>query len=159
TLARADKQVQGNFDKAGAIRTSGATGLGGAGRATPGSAAAAPSDAGVPLYNAASNISNLQDRVNSDLKREKEAKETIAKKDAPQAEKEKAQQELDRIDGNRKLNDQAQAAVAKSLNDKRFVAGFGNNGGEEFLSFMNISETLLAKGGAEWEKWDKQMAE
>ena len=24
---------------------------------------------------------------------------------------------------------------------------------------MNISETLLAKGGADWEKWDKQMTE
>ena len=45
--------------------------------------------------------------------------------------------------------------ITKQLDDKRFVQGFGSNGGEEFLSFMNISETLLAKGGAEWEKWDK----
>jgi hypothetical protein len=39
-----------------------------------------------------------------------------------------------------------------------FVRGFGSNGGEEFLSFMNISETLLLKGGSDWDKWEKSMA-
>ena len=45
------------------------------------------------------------------------------------------------------------------LDDPRFIAGFGSNGGEEFLSYMNISETLVVKGGAEWEKWDKSVAD
>ena len=39
------------------------------------------------------------------------------------------------------------------------MAGFGSNGGEEFLSFMNISETLLVRGGDEWQKWDKAITE
>ena len=43
------------------------------------------------------------------------------------------------------------------LADQRFVSGFGSNGGEEFLSYMNISESLLAEGGPEWEAWDKSM--
>src|SRR5262249_9218400 len=34
---------------------------------------------------------------------------------------------------------------------------FGNNGGEEFLSFMNISEALAATGGTEWKNWDRAM--
>jgi len=46
--------------------------------------------------------------------------------------------------------------VAK-LDDKQFVNGFGSNGGEEFLSYLNIGESLFQKGGADWEKWDKSM--
>jgi len=49
--------------------------------------------------------------------------------------------------------------LINKLDDKQFIAGFGSNGGEEFLSYMNISETLLAKGGEEWQKWDKQVTE
>src|SRR5262249_10867507 len=60
TLARADKQVQGNFDgKTGAIVATATAGAGGRGTAAPG-VAGKPSDAGVPLYNAAANIANLQ---------------------------------------------------------------------------------------------------
>lgn len=37
--------------------------------------------------------------------------------------------------------------------------GFGNNGGEEFLSHMLTSESLAAMGGAEWEAWYSRMNE
>ncbi len=50
-----------------------------------------------------------------------------------------------------------QANLAKQVKNEQFVAGFGNNGGEEFLSFMNISETLVLKGGKDWEEWDTKM--
>ncbi|HEV8290789.1 MAG TPA: hypothetical protein VGP94_02645, partial [Tepidisphaeraceae bacterium] len=36
--------------------------------------------------------------------------------------------------------------------------GFGSNGGEEFLSYLNIGESLFHKGGSDWEKWDKSMS-
>ena len=42
--------------------------------------------------------------------------------------------------------------------DKGFIEGFGNNGGEEFLSYMNIGEMLVVQGGNEWEKWNKSIA-
>jgi hypothetical protein len=45
--------------------------------------------------------------------------------------------------------------LIRRLDDPQFLAGFGNNGGEEFLSYMNLSETLLAKGGNDWLGWDK----
>jgi hypothetical protein len=45
------------------------------------------------------------------------------------------------------------------LDDPQFLAGFGNNGGEEFLSYMNISETLVARGGPEWERWDRAISD
>src|SRR5206468_9234644 len=38
-----------------------------------------------------------------------------------------------------------------------FVAGFGSNGGEEFLSFLKSGETLVLKGGKEWEDWNARM--
>ena len=39
------------------------------------------------------------------------------------------------------------------------MAGFGSNGGEEFLSYMNIAESLVVKGGEEWKRWDSEMTE
>ena len=45
------------------------------------------------------------------------------------------------------------------LDDKQFLAGFGNNGGEEFLSYMNLSEMMFDKGGSEWERWDRSISE
>lgn len=53
----------------------------------------------------------------------------------------------------------AQQDVVARLDDKQFVAGFGSNGGEEFLSYLNIGESLALKGGDEFAKWDKGMTE
>ena len=47
--------------------------------------------------------------------------------------------------------------VNGQLEDKRFLGGFGSNGGEEFLSFMNISEALHARGGDDWRQWDRRV--
>jgi len=39
------------------------------------------------------------------------------------------------------------------------VAGFGNNGGEEFLSFLQTGESMVINKDAEWKKWyDKTSA-
>ena len=43
----------------------------------------------------------------------------------------------------RKAADASQAKRAERLNDDRFVSGFGSNGGEEFLSYLLMSEALL----------------
>ena len=48
-------------------------------------------------------------------------------------------------------------AVAGKLGNAGFVAGFGNNGGEEFLSYLNVSESMKAQGGKEWEAWKPKM--
>src|SRR5262249_30916921 len=50
-----------------------------------------------------------------------------------------------------------QAAVIGRLDDERFVSGFGSNGGEEFLSYMTIAESLVTRGGDEWKRWDARM--
>jgi hypothetical protein len=117
------------------------------------------SDANVALYGQSAGVANLQESVNTAQKRKEEAKKVVEDKDATKDQKEKANAELEKIGEVEKVNNQAVAAIARQAQDRRFVAGFGNNGGEEFLSFMNISETLLVKGGADWEKWDKNITE
>ncbi|MCZ6691774.1 MAG: terpene cyclase/mutase family protein [Planctomycetota bacterium] len=43
------------------------------------------------------------------------------------------------------------------LNDDKLLAGFGNNGGEEYLSYLMTSESLVIAGGEEWTKWNEKM--
>jgi hypothetical protein len=52
--------------------------------------------------------------------------------------------------------EQNQASVAM-LQDDAVLRGFGNNGGEEFLSFMMTSESLVVTGGEPWENWYEKM--
>jgi hypothetical protein len=165
TIARVQNQVATNYDaKGGGFRAGGSTALGGLG--TGGfsgkaggipAASGAPSDAGVGIYTASTYLTNSADVTNALRRDEKKAKETLARKDASKEEKEKAQQTLKDIDKNDKLREEATAAVVKQLEQPAFVQGFGSNGGEEFLSFMNLSEALLLKGGKEWQKWDSEM--
>lgn len=49
---------------------------------------------------------------------------------------------------------EAIAAQAKQVDNEGLLRGFGNNGGEEFLSYLLITETMVQKGGEEWVKWD-----
>ncbi len=43
------------------------------------------------------------------------------------------------------------------LADEQLLAGFGNNGGEEFLSYLMTSETLLIAGGDKFHQWQDKM--
>ncbi len=38
------------------------------------------------------------------------------------------------------------------------MQGFGNNGGEEFMSFLMTGESILMQGGNEWQKWYDMMS-
>jgi hypothetical protein len=55
-------------------------------------------------------------------------------------------------------NELRQAAQAK-LGAANFVAGFGSMGGEEFVSYLNISDSLLRSGGKEWADWNGKIKE
>ena len=148
TLARADKQAASGLDlKTGEFLAGARLG------------AAAPSDAGVGIYNGAAKGGALQDSVNTNRLREVDAKRVLADAKASKENKAKAQKDLDHFAEVEKANEAAVGGLVKKLDDKQFIAGFGSNGGEEYLSYMNISETLLVKGGEEWQKWDKQVTE
>jgi hypothetical protein len=51
---------------------------------------------------------------------------------------------------------QNQGSISQMKNDQ-VLAGFGNNGGEEFLSFMLTSESLVITGGKDWDEWKDKM--
>jgi hypothetical protein len=164
TLAKAEEVAKNKFGaSAGGTSAGPVAGLALAGRsAAPasgmlGGAATAPADAGVPLYRSSQGVGALQESVNTNRKRAAEVKKVAEDPAQPQAERDKAQRELTRYAEAEKALDKQTADLAGQLADARFVAGFGSNGGEEFLSYMSISEALLVKGGKEWEAWDEKM--
>lgn len=133
--------------------------VGGRVAGTPAAAASAPSDAGVSVYSFSAKAGGLQDAVNTARPAAQKAKLVLADKEASKEAKDEAEKTVDRARRLEEASDAATNGILKRLDDKQFIAGFGNNGGEEFLSYMNISETLLAKGGDEWKSWDKSIGE
>ena len=119
---------------------------------------AGPGAAGIALYAGAANLSTLQDSANSNDKKENEWRDIAQSADASEDVREHARQELKRIADTRVACDNIQASLVDKLNDPAFVAGFGSNGGEEFLSYMNIAESLVLKGGDDWARWDDGMS-
>ena len=115
-------------------------------------------DAGVTLYRVGQGAGNSQDIVNSLRIDGKKAEEVLKDAKASKADKEKAQKTVDTLKTAETANAGVQSALAANVRNDQFVAGFGSNGGEEFLSFLNISESLLIKGGKDWEDWDAKMA-
>lgn len=135
-----------------------AGGTSGATTAAPaGPRAGIAGDAGVALYRQSQGAGNAQDVLNTLRVDAEKAKKILADSKATKEEKDKAEQTIKEAKKAEEVNDRLQADLAKNVKDERFVAGFGNNGGEEFLSFMNISEALLLKGGKDWEDWDAKM--
>lgn len=48
-------------------------------------------------------------------------------------------------------------AASRMVRSDDVLAGFGNNGGEEYLSYMMTSESLATTGGEDWETWYEKM--
>jgi hypothetical protein len=134
TLKRVEQQAQANHDtKSGAFAPAGT--------------------AGVDLYGAAATTSSMRESANTRRQQENEVKDKIAN---AKTEQDKARYTAELRDGEKAQGaaDSAEKALVGRLEDPGFIRGFGNNGGEEFLSYMLVSEALVAKGGAEWKKWD-----
>jgi hypothetical protein len=112
--------------------------------------------AGVDLYAVASSVGAMQDSDNTNNDKKRELEKTVRTAESPGARKE-AQQLLDRYQVNSDTLAAAKKAAVSKLDNDQFVSGFGSNGGEEFLSYMTIGESLVVGGGAEWSTWDKKM--
>jgi Squalene-hopene cyclase C-terminal domain/Prenyltransferase and squalene oxidase repeat len=65
-----------------------------------------------------------------------------------------ALEQLSRTDKDRKENATQIKAMTSRLSNPQHVMGFGSFGGEEFFSYLNISDSLHRTGGEEWEKWN-----
>ena len=124
-----------------------------------GGGGAGPGAAGVPLYAKGQAGTNLQDVVNSANADAAKAKDVIADPKAPESKKAEARKTVEATDRLNVDNNKFQLGLARDAKDGRFVAGFGSNGGEEFLSFLNLSETMLVRGGKDWDDWDGKMQE
>ena len=68
-----------------------------------------------------------------------------------------ALEQLSRTEKDRKVNAPQIAMIKSQLASGRFVDGFGSMGGEEFFSYLNISDSLRRTGGEEWDKWHAQI--
>jgi Prenyltransferase and squalene oxidase repeat len=66
-------------------------------------------------------------------------------------------EQLSRTDKDREKNAPQINAIKGQLSDAKFVTGFGSIGGEEFFSYLNISDSLRRTGGPEWQKWNADM--
>ena len=113
--------------------------------------------AGIELYAASKSVAQLQDTANTFETERAELERAVA---APASEQDlqRAQDRLTVIEGNQSNLTEARGEVVRRLRtDERFVAGFGTNGGEEFLSYMNLGESLVIAGGEAWEEWDRMI--
>ncbi len=61
-----------------------------------------------------------------------------------------ALEQLSRTEKDRKTNAPQIAAIKGQLASAQFVNGFGSVGGEEFFSYLNISDSLRRTGGEDW---------
>jgi squalene cyclase len=66
-------------------------------------------------------------------------------------------EQLSRTEKDRKENSAQIKAINGALANPAFVTGYGSIGGEEFFSWLNISESLRRTGGPEWQKWNTDM--
>lgn len=70
-----------------------------------------------------------------------------------------ALEQLSRTEADRKKNASQIAAINSKLSDARFVEGYGSIGGEEFFSYLNISDSLKRTGGKEWREWNAKITQ
>jgi hypothetical protein len=115
--------------------------------------------AGVELYSRSSNIQAMKDSDDTNRFREVALAQQLAAPTTSPSDRAQLELELRDIKQNREQLVAATQAVVDKVNDPQFMAGFGSNGGEEFLSYMNIGEALVAAGGDEWAKWDQGMTQ
>ena len=123
---------------------------------TAGGKFSAEGSAGVQLYSGSASLGAIQDSANTNYVRKLEVQNKQANAKT-EPERQAAKDTLERYKRNEEALAEAQKTIVKKLDDERFIQGFGSNGGEEFLSYMNIGESLVVKGGDDWKKWDDKI--
>jgi hypothetical protein len=66
-------------------------------------------------------------------------------------------EQLSRTEKDRENNAAEITAVTRQLANDSFTSGFGSMGGEEFFSYLNISDSLHRSGGEAWNTWNSGM--
>ena len=120
----------------------------------------ASAGAGVELYafNGAFRGNAADARYADDLVKSAESRGAVAE-DAPVSEETLRQAGAAGPEEAQKLAaayDQNQGQIRR-LGDDQLLEGFGSNGGEEFLSYLMTSETLVIAGGDKFHEWQDKM--
>jgi hypothetical protein len=68
-----------------------------------------------------------------------------------------AYEQLSRDEKSREANSTFLAAAETRLADETVLSGFGSMGGEEFVSYMNVSDSLRRTGGERFRKWNEKI--
>ncbi len=116
-------------------------------------------DAGVPLYSSSQAAGNLQDVLNTVKVDADKAKKVVADPKASKDQKAQAEKTIKEAESLERDALAARGKIVEQARQAHFVAGVGSNGGEEFLSFLNIGELLVVKADKDWKDWDGQMQE
>ena len=82
---------------------------------------------------------------------------TSAAAGVPLYQRAQALEQMSRTESDRATNAPQIKAMKAELSDTKFVMGFGSFGGEEFFSYLNISDSLHRTGGPEWQKWNSDI--
>lgn len=114
-------------------------------------------NAGVPLYSAAADIAAMQASANSNDRMRVQLQSVAQSPTTAPAERQAAVDKIKDFDANARDLADAQHVVVDRMSDPKFANGFGSNGGEEFLSYLNIGESLFQKGGNDWKTWCDSM--
>lgn len=114
--------------------------------------------AGVELYSAGASVQAMRESARTNEQMEEKIRDDLAKPSATPEERSRLQAKLALIEENRRVLGAAEMAVARKMEDPQFASGFGSNGGEEFLSYLSIGESLFERGGEEWRKWAASMS-
>jgi len=63
-------------------------------------------------------------------------------------------EQLSRTDADRRANAKAISTIAAEMARPEMVNGFGSMGGEEYFSYLNVSDSLRRVGGPAWQRWN-----
>jgi hypothetical protein len=85
------------------------------------------------------------------------AEVTTASAGVPLYQTAQALEQLSRTEADRQKNAEEIERMQSQLKDARFVEGFGSVGGEEFFSYLNVSDGMRRSGGAQWKEWHEQI--
>jgi len=66
-------------------------------------------------------------------------------------------EQLSRTESDRKANAKAISTIANEMARPEMTNGFGSMGGEEYFSYLNVSDSLRRVGGPAWQKWNSEI--
>jgi len=98
-----------------------------------GTAAKPSGDAGVALYAKSAQLAAIQASENVNASRRGQLEAVVSSPTTLPADRAAAKEMLSRFDENSKALGEAQREIIGKMGDQKFIAGFGSNGGEEFL--------------------------